>query len=207
MQPADKALGILAAFNEGRQDVGVSELAVDLGLHKSTVSRLLATLERRGLVQREGDRFVPGFELARLGGLAMRGFALVGSARESLEGLAKRTSETVNLAVGDGDRALNVHQVQTGHLVGLTDWTGDGRRSGLRGSVGRSPVGAPRHSHTRGGREGADRRKRLRGAGRAARDDARRRAGQGSGEGLSRAGRRLEGLGISIDETNATLLP
>ena len=124
MQSADKALAILAAFNEGRQDVGVSELAADLGLHKSTVSRLLATLEGRGLVRREGDRFVPGFELMRLGGLAMRGFALVGISRESLEGLAERTGETVNLAVRDGDRALNVHQVQTGHVVGLTDWTG-----------------------------------------------------------------------------------
>jgi DNA-binding IclR family transcriptional regulator len=124
MQSADKALAILAAFDEGHQDLGVSQLAAELGLHKSTVSRLLATLERRGLVRREGDRFAPGFELARLGGLAMRGFALVGIARESLEGLAERTGETVNLAVRDGDRALNVHQVQTGHVVGLTDWTG-----------------------------------------------------------------------------------
>jgi DNA-binding IclR family transcriptional regulator len=124
VQSADKALAILAAFNEGRRDLGVSELAAELGLHKSTVSRLLATLERRGLVRREGDRFVPGFELARLGGLAMRGFALLGVARESLEELAERTGETVNLAVRDGDRALNVHQVQTGHVVGLTDWTG-----------------------------------------------------------------------------------
>lgn len=124
MQSADKALSILAAFNEGRRDLGVSELAAELGLHKSTVSRLLGTLERRGLVRRDGDRFVPGFELARLGGLAMRGFAVLGLARESLEELADRTGETVNLAVRDGDRALNVHQVQTAHLVGLTDWTG-----------------------------------------------------------------------------------
>ncbi len=124
MQSADKALAILAAFDEGRRELGVSELAAELGLHKSTVSRLLATLERRGLVRREGDRFVPGFELARLGGLAMRGFVLLGVARESLEELAERTGETVNLAVRDGDRALNVHQVQTGHVVGLTDWTG-----------------------------------------------------------------------------------
>ncbi|MGH2996955.1 MAG: helix-turn-helix domain-containing protein, partial [Gaiellaceae bacterium] len=64
MQSADKALAILAAFDEGRPDLGVSELAGELGLHKSTVSRLLATLEKRGLVRREGERFAPGRELA-----------------------------------------------------------------------------------------------------------------------------------------------
>jgi DNA-binding IclR family transcriptional regulator len=124
VQSADKALAILAAFSEGRSEVGVSELAAELGLHKSTVSRLLATLERRGLVRREGDRFVPGFELARLGALAVRGTPLLATAREPLARLAEATGETVNLAVRDGDRALNVHQVRTGRFVGVTDWTG-----------------------------------------------------------------------------------
>jgi IclR family transcriptional regulator, acetate operon repressor len=124
MQSADRALAILAAFNEGRQDVGVSELAAELGMHKSTASRLLATLEGRGLVRRVEDRFVPGWELARLGALAMRGFALVGTAREGMERLAHETGETVNLAVRDDGRALNVHQVNSAHFVGVTDWTG-----------------------------------------------------------------------------------
>lgn len=126
MQSADKALAILAAFDEARSDLGVSELAAELGLHKSTVSRLLATLEKRGLVRREGERFAPGPELARLGALAVRGLALVGTAREPLERLAAETGETVNLAVRDGDRALNVLQVRTSHIVAVTDWTGRG---------------------------------------------------------------------------------
>jgi IclR family acetate operon transcriptional repressor len=124
VQSADKALAILAAFNEGRPDVGVSELAAELGMHKSTVSRLLATLESRGLVRRAGDRFVPGWELARLGALATRGFALLGTASDWMERLAEETGETVNLAVRDDGRALNVHQVDSAHFVGVTDWTG-----------------------------------------------------------------------------------
>jgi DNA-binding IclR family transcriptional regulator len=124
VQSADKALGILAAFSEERPDVGVSELAAELGVHKSTVSRLLATLENRGLVRREGDRFAPGWELARLGALAMRGSALVAAAREPLEGLGERSGETVNLAVRDGERALNILQIDAAHFVGVTDWTG-----------------------------------------------------------------------------------
>jgi DNA-binding IclR family transcriptional regulator len=124
MQSADKALAILAAFDERRPDLGVSELASELGMHKSTVSRLLAALERRGLVRREADRFAPGPELARLGTLAVRGLTLTGVARPALELLAERTGETVNLAVREGDGALNILQVDAAHFVGVTDWTG-----------------------------------------------------------------------------------
>ena len=126
MQSADKALAILAAFNEARRDVGVSELADELGLHKSTVSRLLATLHARGLVQRDGDRFLPGPELARLGALAIHGLGLLRRARGPLEALAADTGEAVNLAVVQGDQAVNVHQVQTTHYIGMADWTGRG---------------------------------------------------------------------------------
>jgi DNA-binding IclR family transcriptional regulator len=125
VQSADRALAILAAFDERRRAVGVTELAAELGLHKSTVSRLLAALEKRGLVRRDGDRFVPGWELARLGGLALQGLALVDAARRPLEQLAADTGETVNLAVAQGrDRVLNILQVDGAHLVGVTDWTG-----------------------------------------------------------------------------------
>ena len=124
VQSADRALSILAAFSEARPELGVSELAAELGLHKSTVSRLLATLEGRGLVRRVGERFSPGAELARLGALAVRGLAVVGLAEEPLERLAAETGETVNLAIREADRALNVHQVQTSHVIGVGDWTG-----------------------------------------------------------------------------------
>jgi DNA-binding IclR family transcriptional regulator len=126
VQSADRALAILAAFSARRPDLGVSELAAELGMHKSTVSRLLAVLQARGLVRREGDRFSPGPELARLGAVAVSSLALAQVAREPLRLLAEETGETVNLAVRQGDQALNVQQVQTAHFVGVTDWTGRG---------------------------------------------------------------------------------
>jgi DNA-binding IclR family transcriptional regulator len=126
VQSADRALAILAAFSLARADLGVSELAAELGMHKSTVSRLLAVLQARGLVRRDGDRFSPGPELARLGMVAVRSLALTEVARGPLERLAERTGETINLAVRQGAQALNVHQVQSAHFVGITDWTGRG---------------------------------------------------------------------------------
>jgi DNA-binding IclR family transcriptional regulator len=124
VQSADKALAILAAFTEARPELGATELAEELGMHKSTVSRLLATLEKRGLVRRAGDRFLPGPELARLGSLAARGLALLPTARDPLARLADETGETVNLAIREGDRVLNVYQVETSHFVGVKNWTG-----------------------------------------------------------------------------------
>ena len=95
-------------------------------MHKSTVSRLLAVLQGRGLVRREGDRFSPGPELARLGVVAVRSLALAQVARQPLQRLAEQTGETINLAVRQGNEALNVYQVPSAHFVGMTDWTGRG---------------------------------------------------------------------------------
>ena len=126
MQSADRALAILGTFSPTRPSLRVSELAAELGLHKSTVSRLLAILQARGLVRRDGDCFAPGPELARLGVLAVNSLPLAQAAHGPLGNLAKETGETVNLAVRRGDEALNLLQVQTAHLVGMTDWSGRG---------------------------------------------------------------------------------
>ena len=124
IQSVERAVAVLKLFGEAEPELGVSELARRLKLHKSTVSRLLATLQARGLVARDGDRFLPGPELARLGSLAIRGFALVKVARDPLARLAEETGEAVNLAVREDDRVLNVYQVGTAHFVGVKDWTG-----------------------------------------------------------------------------------
>jgi DNA-binding IclR family transcriptional regulator len=126
LQSADRALAILAAFTPDRSSVRVSELARELGLHKSTVSRLLSILQARGLVRRDGVHFAPGPELARLGALAVSSLPLAQVAREPLGRLAEITGETVNLAIRRGEEAVNVLQVQTTHFVGMTDWTGRG---------------------------------------------------------------------------------
>lgn len=126
MQSADRALAILGAFGPERPLLRVSELAAELGLHKSTVSRLFAILHARGLVRREGDRFAPGPELARLGVLAVTSLPLAQAAREPLARLAEETGETVNLAIRRDGEAINLFQVQTAHFVGMIDWTGRG---------------------------------------------------------------------------------
>ena len=48
VRSVDRAAALLLALGESAGEAGVTELARRLGLHKSTASRLLATLQKRG---------------------------------------------------------------------------------------------------------------------------------------------------------------
>jgi IclR family transcriptional regulator, acetate operon repressor len=123
VQSADRALRILSSFDGGRGSLGVTEVAQELGIHKSTVSRLMAALEQRGFVRREGERFVPGLELARLARTADPVLPLVERALPVMERLASATGEAVTLGVPHGSRVEYVAQRDGGHIVGVADWT------------------------------------------------------------------------------------
>jgi DNA-binding IclR family transcriptional regulator len=131
VQTADRALQLLQAFERDNQELGVTELATLVGVHKSTASRFAATLAARGFLERVpgGDAFRLGPELARLGLLALGRRDLVDLARPAMEQLARDSGETVNLAVLDGSEAVNVAQVEGSHFVGVGTWTG--RRTAL----------------------------------------------------------------------------
>jgi DNA-binding IclR family transcriptional regulator len=63
----DKAFDVLAAFPGGGATIGVSELARNLALSKSTVFRLLTIMERNGFVEHHGSRYRLGRRLYDLG--------------------------------------------------------------------------------------------------------------------------------------------
>lgn len=65
----DKAISVLASFgDDARSGVGVSELARRTDLSKSTTHRVLALLERNGMVERAGTDYRLGDRLQQLGG-------------------------------------------------------------------------------------------------------------------------------------------
>jgi DNA-binding IclR family transcriptional regulator len=152
VQTVDRALQLLQAFEAPEQELGVTELAGALGVHKSTASRLAATLAGRGFLERApgSESFRLGPELGRLGLLAARGGEdLVELARPAMARLAADTGETVNLALLEGDEAVNVAQVDGRHIVGVGSWTG--RRTALHCTANGKALlafvaGAPRAS-------------------------------------------------------------
>jgi IclR family acetate operon transcriptional repressor len=126
IQSVQRATRLLKAFENGPTELGVTELSRRVALHKSTVSRLLATLEREGLLERvpETDKYRLGFMLVRLAGQVAHFGDVRAAARPLLIELTERSRETVHLAVLDGDEVVNVEQISGPHLVRDTNWVG-----------------------------------------------------------------------------------
>ena len=128
VRSVDRAASLLLALGECRGEAGVTELARSLGLHKSTASRLLATLEKRGLVEQdeESGKYRLGLIVIRLAERAERTLDLRSIAMPELDRLAKLTRETTGIGVLDGDQLLTVAQADGPNLVAMGDWTGRG---------------------------------------------------------------------------------
>ncbi|MEP9382019.1 IclR family transcriptional regulator [Nocardioides sp. KR10-350] len=125
LQSVDRALQVLellASWGEG----GVSELAAELGVHKSTAFRLLGALEARELVEQTEDRgkYRLGFGLVRLAGATSGQLDLTKQSVPVTEPLAAELGETVNVAVLREQYAVNVHQALSGSTVAAMNWVG-----------------------------------------------------------------------------------
>jgi DNA-binding IclR family transcriptional regulator len=126
VRSVDRAAALLLALGESEGEAGVTELARRLGLHKSTASRLLATLQKRGLVEQDEEtgKYRLGLVVIRLAERAERTLDLRGIAMPELERLARLTHETTGLGVLDGDQLLTVAQADGPNLIAVGDWTG-----------------------------------------------------------------------------------
>jgi IclR family transcriptional regulator, acetate operon repressor len=126
VRSVDRAAALLLALGECQGEAGVTELARRLGLHKSTASRLLATLEKRGLVEQDEEtgKYRLGLVVIRLAERAERTLDLRAIAMPELDRLARATHETTGLGVLDGDQLLTVAQADGPNLVAVGDWTG-----------------------------------------------------------------------------------
>jgi DNA-binding IclR family transcriptional regulator len=125
VQSVDRALTILALLAE-RGDLGVTEIAQGLGVHKSTAFRLVATLERHDVVTQTEDRgkYRLGVGVLRLAGATRVRLDLVQESRPITMELAAEVGETVNVAVLSGHEALYLDQVAGPSALQLHMWAG-----------------------------------------------------------------------------------
>ena len=121
-QTIDRAAQLLTLVLEAEEPRGLTELAGDAALPKSTASRLLGALERQGLVQQRGRRgsFEPGPVMLRF---AHRG-QLVELAQPHLEVLSEASGETINLAVPGPLGVEHLAQIESRHFLGTGQWVG-----------------------------------------------------------------------------------
>ena len=123
---ARRALDVLCAFSAEQPEWGVTQLSAHLNVHKSTMSRLLTTMEAAGFVRRAhgNGHFSLGPRLLEMSALVLARLDVRTVARPWLEDLGRASQETVNLAVWDRDEAVNVDQIASTQPILYMGWIG-----------------------------------------------------------------------------------
>ena len=117
IQTVTNALRVLETF-ETFEQLGVTELARRLNLHKNNVFRILATLEENGWVEQTDDEdYRLGESCARLTQAYSRSRLLTRHARPSLESLCNELRETVHLGVLRGFEVVHLDGQQSARMV------------------------------------------------------------------------------------------
>ncbi len=108
-QAVERAMAILRCFEDGDDDLGISEIAKRTGLRVSTAHRIVRALCGGGLMDqdRRSDRYRLGRTLVLLGQRAAAQLGLE-AARPVLEQLAAATGESASLGTRQGDEVVVV---------------------------------------------------------------------------------------------------
>ena len=125
------ALQALRCFTPDEPELGITEIARRLGLSKSTVHRVMATLAEEGFVQRDEQthRYRLGLSVLSLGGIIMSNLEICREGQHLLEEFVHRFDETVHLAVLEDFSTVYVSKLECKHPVQIA--THVGRRNPL----------------------------------------------------------------------------
>ncbi len=115
VRAVDRALDILLCFNKGETALSMTQIAERVEIHKSTVHRLLATLEARRFLQRDRATGVYrlGLQLVELASLVLSDMDLPRFAGPHMQRLAAECGETIDLATLDGDHVIYLQVIES----------------------------------------------------------------------------------------------
>ena len=124
VQSIDRAFSVLRSLTAG--PAGVTGIAERVHLPKSTVSRLLATLEELGAVEQvaAGGDYRIGLAMLELAAAARPGRSLISVARPHLAELVRYTGEASGISIPDGTEMLYLDQLTPDSELQVRDWTG-----------------------------------------------------------------------------------
>jgi IclR family transcriptional regulator, KDG regulon repressor len=126
IRAVDRALDVLLCFSTQTPALTMTQISEKTGIHKSTVHRLLATLEQRHFVRREVETGIyrPGVQLIQVAQLALEGMNIHQIALPYMQILAEEFRETVDLAVLDQNHVMFLDVIQSPQRVKLSSAPG-----------------------------------------------------------------------------------
>ena len=125
MQSVDRAVAILYLLAQ-RGVAGVTEVAAELDVHKSTAFRLIGALESGGLIDQDGERgkYRLGLGILRLAAATAGQLELPTESRSICRRLAAELDEAVNIAILDDTEAMNILQEYGTSSITGRNWIG-----------------------------------------------------------------------------------
>ena len=114
-------MSILSLFSYDEPALTLTEIVEATGINKTTVFRIVATLENAGYLVRDADtrRYRPGIKVLQLGFTAISSLDIRQVARPYLEQLSQEVGETVSLSVLDGMEIVYIDRVRNRQIVGV----------------------------------------------------------------------------------------
>jgi DNA-binding IclR family transcriptional regulator len=122
----DRALTIMEELARSKRGLRLSEIALRLGIPKSTTHALLVALERRGYLHRNQrtGRYLFGSRILTLANAALGGMTLREVAHPVLLGVMHETGLAAKMAILDQDQALLIDQVYPPYVSTPMTWLG-----------------------------------------------------------------------------------
>jgi IclR family KDG regulon transcriptional repressor len=126
VRAVERALDILLCFSRQTPELSMSQIALQVGMHKSTVHRLLATLEDKNFVERDSTTgmYRLGINLLHMAYLTLEQNDLRHICHPFLRHLKDQFRETVNLSMLDGTDMVYLDVIESPQRVKLAAATG-----------------------------------------------------------------------------------
>ncbi len=121
-----RALDILSLFGPQSPELGITDIAKALGLHKSTASGLVYTLQRNGYIAQnpENRRYHLGLQLVERAGVLLDQIEIRKIAMPELEFLRDWSSESVNLAILEENQIIYIERLLSEKSLGFRNHIG-----------------------------------------------------------------------------------
>ncbi|MFT9846195.1 IclR family transcriptional regulator [Aneurinibacillus sp. REN35] len=135
----EKVLSVVECFSFDQMELSISDIQRKTGYPKSTIFRLLATLEKRHYIEqdKESQKYRLGHMFFRLGAIVQEQFDLRKIALSVMRELAVTTNETVTLNTFDDTKRICIERVDSPERV--RNFVRIGERNSLcRGATGKT---------------------------------------------------------------------